>query len=315
MQRSLVKPNRSKDYWRKLSFDVTLVMLIFWLSFFISSYFNLSDNFFIWARGYEESLDIDELPIALLASLATLLWLSERRIFESNMLIKQNNALLQRVLAVQETERKRIAQDLHDELGQYLNAIKAQATSLLVDKTSSADTFNRAQRIVETADHGYHAARQMMHSLRPVALDELGLSAALEHLVDTWRSAQPSTSTDTHFKINIANNIDQFNENMNIGIFRIVQEALTNIAKHAKASLAEINVHCDKNAIHLRIHDNGIGFDTKQQKEGYGLKGYGLIGMYERVEALEGTLSIQSNKLGTSINVTISKSAELTQPT
>lgn len=302
MRHSLTKPNRNKHYWRKLSFDFILVATIFCLSFFTSSYFNLSDNYFIWARAYEESLDIDELPIGLLASLATLLWLSERRIYESNMLIKQNHALLQRVLEVQEIERKRIAQDLHDELGQYLNAIKAQATSLIVDKTSSADTLHTAQRIVETADHGYHAARQMMHSLRPVALDELGLSAALEHLVDTWRDMQPLESPNTHFQINILNDIDQLHENINIGIFRVVQEALTNIEKHAQASHVAINIKCVKNEIILNINDNGVGFDTKQKN-----KGYGLIGMVERAESLGGSLIVDSNLSGTSLTVTIDK--------
>lgn len=260
----------------------------------------------MWARAYEQSLDIDELPIGLLASLATLLWLSERRIYESNMLVKQNHALLQRVLEVQETERKRIAQDLHDELGQYLNAVKAQATSLLVDNTSSADTLDTAQRIIETADHGYHAARQMMHSLRPVALDELGLSAALEHLVDTWRDAQSSIDTRTQFDINIIDNIDQLNEQLNIGTFRIVQEALTNIAKHAKANHVKINIRCVKKDLLLHIEDNGCGFDTQQRN-----KGYGLIGMMERAQSLGGTLSIHSGHLGTMLNVSISKKNEL----
>lgn len=300
------QPNRNKNYWRKLGFDFILVMLIFCVTFLISSYFNLSDNYFMWARAYENSLDIDELPIGLLASLATLLWLSERRIYESNILIKQNHALLQRVMEVQETERKRIAQDLHDELGQYLNAVKAQATSLLIDHTSSADTLDTAQRIIETADHGYHAARQMMHSLRPVALDELGLSAALEHLVETWRDAQSSTDTRTQFDIHILNHIDQLNESMNIGIFRIVQEALTNIAKHAKADRVVINIRCVKKELLLHIKDNGCGFDIQQRNEGYG-----LIGMMERAQALGGTLNIHSGHLGTTLNVTISKNLAL----
>jgi len=216
------------------------------------------------------------------------------------MLIKQNHALLQRVLAVQETERKRISQDLHDELGQYLNAIKAQATSLLVDNTSSVDTLATAQRMIETADHGYHAARQMMHRLRPVALDELGLSAALEHLVNTWRNAQDSTNPHTDFQVNIMGNIDALDEQLNIGIFRIAQEALTNIAKHAKARHVVISMSYLNQQVTLNIQDDGIGFDTKKTANSFG-----LIGMVERAEALHGQLAINSDHQGTALTVTI----------
>lgn len=302
MQISPKKPPRSKQYWQKLLFDFVIVLLIFCVAYLISSYFNISDHFFLWAREYEESLDIDELPISLLASLTALLWLSERRIYESNILMKQNHALLQRVLEVQETERKRIAQDLHDDLGQYLNAIKAQATILLLDNVNSADTRMTAQRIAETADYSYQAARQMMHSLRPVALDELGLAAALEHLVETWSSAQGSSDSLTNYRINIHDNIDQFDEQINIGIFRIVQESLTNIAKHAKANVADINITCFENSLDICIKDDGVGFNTAEPN-----RGYGLMGITERAEALGGTLTINSSSVGTELVVSIRK--------
>lgn len=281
-------------------------MLIFCFAYLVSSYFNLSDHFFLWAKTYEETLDIDELPVSLLASLAVLLWLSERRIYESNLLMKKNHALLQRVLEIQETERKRIAQDLHDDLGQYLNAIKAQATSLLLGNSSSTDTRITALRIVETADHSYQAARQMMHSLRPVALDELGLTAALEHLIDTWSSTQAPSNHVTHYRININANIDQLDEQTNIAIFRIVQESLTNIAKHAKANIAIINITCSGNNLVLHIKDDGVGFNVGQPTGGYG-----LIGIAERAEALGGALTIHSNSQGTELIAIIIKQRSL----
>lgn len=293
---------RSKHYWRKLTFDLVFVLLIFCSAYLLSSYFNLSDHFFLWAKKYEASLDIDELPIGLLASLTALLWLSERRIYESNILMKQNHALLQRVLEVQETERKRIAQDLHDDLGQHLNAIKAQATILLLDNTNSPDTRMTAQRISETADYSYQAARQMMHSLRPVALDELGLATALEYLIETWSSAQGRADSFTKYHININGNIDQFDEQINIRIFRIVQESLTNIAKHARANIAVINVTYFANNLQLNIKDDGIGFNMTKPHQGYG-----LMGMTERADALGGSLTINSSNKGTEINVSFSQ--------
>jgi signal transduction histidine kinase len=300
------KPNRNKHYWKKVSVDLVIVLAIFCTAYLLSSYFNLSDNFFMWARKYEESWDIDELPISLLASLAALLWISERRIYESNMLMKQNHALLQRVLEVQEIERKRISQDIHDELGQYLNAIIAQATGLVINKSNSKETHHTAQRMIETADHAYQSARLMMHSLRPVALDELGLSAAIEHLVDTWRDTQASSQNPIDFQVSISDNIDEFDEQVNIGIFRIVQEALTNVAKHANANMVTITISATKNIILLKIKDNGIGFDIKEKNSGYG-----LIGMAERVESIGGNLTINSNNIGTEVIATIIKATNV----
>ncbi len=292
-----------KHYWQKVAFDSVLVLSIFFYAYTTSSYFNFSDQYFVWAKSYEDSLDIDELPVALLASLGALLWFSHRRIKESSILITQNHALLQRVLEVQEDERKRIAQDLHDELGQYLIAVKAQAVSLLEDKTTAPETLVAANRIINSAEHAYQAARHMMHSLRPVALDALGLSAALEHLIETWRESQTKSGyhfNNTHYSILINGEIDHFNEPLNIAIFRIVQEALTNIAKHAKAHQASIEIYHQNNLITLMILDDGVGFDTRQQTNGYG-----LLGMFERTAALGGTLDIKSND-GKGTHITVS---------
>ena len=296
-----------KHYWQKVAFDSIFVLGIFFLIYSTSSYFSFSDHYFVWAKAYEETLDIDELPVALLASMVALLWFSHRRIKESSMLMTQNHALLKRVLEVQEEERKRIAQDLHDELGQYLIAIKAQASSFMEEKSVSAETMSTATRIVNTADHAYIAARHMMHSLRPVALDALGLSAALEHLVNTWQETQKSNEhafKSTKYKIAIENNIDTFSEQINIAIFRIVQEALTNIAKHANAQHASVQIHSHQHQLFITIIDDGVGFDLRQNHSGYG-----LLGILERSEALGGNLSIKSEvAMGTKILVSMPNS-------
>jgi len=291
-------------YVRKIVFDSLFVLSIFIFAYTISSYFSFSDQYFAWANAYEDSLDIDELPIALITSFASLLWLSHRRIHESSMLQAQNHALLQRVLEVQEDERKRIARDLHDDLGQYLIAVKAQASSLIADKNVSQETFNMAERIMFTADHAYHAARHMMHSLRPVALDTLGLSAALEHLVETWNNVQKNSiqvASTTQYSLCLVNNIDEFSEHINIAIFRIVQEALTNIAKHANAKHASIHVQYKNNTFILNIVDDGVGFEMNKKTNGYG-----LLGILERCEALGGELLVKSDiRIGTKITAII----------
>lgn len=302
MQQHTAIPN-SHQHWKKIFLDFSLVAFALLVAFAISSYFNVSDQFYEWAMQYEDSWDIDELPLVLLVYFAGLLWFANRRMHESRRLIKQNHALLQRVLTVQETERKRLAQDLHDELGQYLNAIKVQATSLLVEPTVSAETAKTSHLIVETAEHGYQSARHMMQSLRPVALDECGLSAAIEHLIETWRHAQQNSPTKmrTLYSLAIRNNIDQFDETLNIAVFRIVQEALNNVAKHSNANHVEIALNINKEALTIECKDNGSGFNSAATSPGYG-----LMGIRERAEALHGSLKIDSDaEQGTNIMVSI----------
>jgi signal transduction histidine kinase len=305
-----------KMHSRSIALDSVWVPIAFLSAYAISSHFNFSDNYYIWARQYEQGLDIDELLPALLASLVALLWFAKRRINESKILIKKNHALLQRILEVQEDERKRIARDLHDDLGQYLSAIKAQSNSLLIDASSSADVQLTAKSITSSADHAYDATRNMIHSLRPVALDDLGLSAALEHLLDTWRSISTETmqsvarldknSRPTNYQLHIHGDIDSYHETVNITVFRIVQEALTNIAKHARAQAVLIDIESKANYLTIAITDDGVGFDISKQNSGYG-----LLGIAERVEALAGNMEISSQAIathadtGTKINIRI----------
>ncbi len=312
MQQHSVISN-SQQHWKKVFSDFALVAVALLIAFTASSYFNVSDQFYEWAMQYEDSWDIDELPLVLLVHFAGLLWFANRRMHESRRLIQQNHALLQRVLTVQETERKRLAQDLHDELGQYLNAIKVQATSLLVEPKVSAETAKTSHLIVKTAEHGYQTARHMMQSLRPVALDECGLSAAIEHLIETWRNAQQNSpsSMRTLYSLAIRDNIDQFDETLNIAVFRIVQEALTNVAKHADANHVEIALNIDKTKLTIECKDNGVGFNNAAISPGYG-----LMGIKERAEALQGELTITSaTHEGTVIMVSIPVARHLTPNT
>lgn len=268
--------------------------MLFFTVHTISSHYNFVDDYYSWARQYEQGVDIDELPSALLASLLGLLWFAKRRINESRQLIKKNQSLLQRILEVQEQQRKSIARDLHDDLGQYLSAIKAQAVSLL-DDNSHDYTQQMAQRIIASADHAYAATHNLIRTLRPVGLDELGLSAALEHLIDTWQPFDYSSSTEqgqlsaTRYQLKISGDIDGYSEKINIAVFRIVQESLSNNAKHAHAQLMSIHIAAENEQVKLTISDDGVGFDLSQQTPGYG-----LLGIAERVEALGGSLKINS---------------------
>ena len=296
--------------------DSLWIPIAFLWAYALSSHYNFFDNYYLWARQYEKNIDIDELLPALLAGLISSLWFAKKRMHESRLFIRKNQALLKRILQLQEDERKRIAQDLHDDLGQYLSAIKAQASSLMVDKNNNPDTKQTAQRIAASADHAYQTTHDLISALRPAALDDLGLSVALEHLLDSWRAINkktmiPSTGSDMnqqamHYQLHIQGNIDHYSESININVFRIVQEALTNISRHAHAQNVNVNIDGQKDLLTLVISDDGIGFDSDKCQGGFG-----LLGITERVESLAGHLSISRlnhanhKKNGTKISIQI----------
>jgi len=276
--------------------ELLVIPLLFATTYLLSSFYSFSDRFYHWTRRYERLLDIDEIVLALMVSLIGFIWFAYRRIRDTKILMVRNHELLKRVLEVQEAERKEIAQYLHDDLGQYLNAIQTRVKSLHMDAPHGSENQAILQQITHSADHAYLVTRRMIYHLRPVALDDLGLAAALEHLVSSWKSLEGGVhqSLPTQIELNIADNIDRLSEQANIAIFRIVQEAMTNIAKHAEATKAFVlvNTVMYQNAKYLKIsiEDNGKGFDVAKCMH----KGYGLPGIAERIEALSGELQIIS---------------------
>lgn len=293
---------------RVVLIELAVVLLAFVLTYALSSFFSASDHFYEWAQQYEKTSDIDELIFALLGFLLALMWFSTRRMNESRKLTLHNHILLQRLLKIQEDERKAIAQHLHDDLGQYLNAIKAHAASLSIDSANNEDTLFAGKCISNSAEHAYNATRLLMHNLRPVALDELGLSAAIEHIVDSWKTKIHNKNM-VKYQLDIVGDIDCLTENTNIAIFRIVQEALTNIAKHAKASSVYVAIKISNTLLNISVHDNGVGFDVNQKTSDKQLQAcYGLLGIAERAAAIAGKLEIISTpKLGTRISVEVKR--------
>jgi signal transduction histidine kinase len=206
--------------------------------------------------------------------------------------LSQNRLLSRRQILLLEDERKSMARELHDELGQYLNAIKLDAV-FIRDRTRTTlpDLHSSAQSIVEISSQVYDVVRGIMRRLRPVALDELGLVTALECLVDSWRERFP----EIDFSVTVAGNVDGLAEQLNITIYRLVQEALTNIAKHAKASSVRIAITksfdgSDADTVTVLVRDDGAGMDLHSRRPGLG-----ILGMRERVDALGGRLEIESH--------------------
>jgi len=283
----------------------------------------LSEAVLSWTRPWER-YQLDELPGVLLFLAAALAWFAWRRMKEARGALRQRMAAQLRLaealaenrrlslshVRAQEEERKALARELHDELGQHLNAIKVNAVSIRGRTEGKlADLHHAALAIIDVVDHVHGTLRDMLRRLRPVGLDELGLAAALEHLVHAWQARNP----DVHARLNIDCDVDALRENENIAIYRLVQEALNNVTRHARAGSVVISLAGMRNIesgsdgpghVTLIISDDGVG-----ARGGAAADGLGLIGMRERVEALHGRLTIGSGPTeGFRIEATIPRS-------
>lgn len=190
-----------------------------------------------------------------------------------------------------EEERRAIARELHDELGQSVTAIKSLALSI-AQRTRDGDVAvgQAAQLIVDTAGRIYDVMHGMIPRLRPLALDNLGLGDALGDLVDDWRLQQPAIE----FVAQIGAMPDDLGESLKLGVYRIAQEALTNAVRHAQAGRIEMTVAVEKAALRLRVRDDGRGLAADWQRPGH----FGVRGMRERAGALGGVLEVASSPGG-----------------
>ena len=212
----------------------------------------------------------------------------------------RNQLLTKRSLEIQEEERRNLSQELHDELGQTITAIKAVAVSISNKTTLEKRYINSSVKtIVEYSDHVYQVAKNMMHRLRPSVLDEFGLVKALENMIDEWNDNQDDIFCDFTF-LDVPTDLS---ESLKINIYRIIQESLTNILKHSNASQVAVTIKNDRldniERINLKIKDNGIGIDQDKI-----IPGFGLLGMKERVEMNGGVFEFESS-IGNGVKINI----------
>jgi two-component system sensor histidine kinase UhpB len=260
--------------WRDLAIAVSTALV----AALLAAQVELHERLFEVTRQWEH-FELDEWPSALLVFALSMVVLYARRHAQLRNALAENRRLMSRLLQVQEEERRRLARELHDELGQTLNAIKLDVMAL--------PDAAAAQRIAANADRVYGAAGDLVRSLRPPALDELGLSAALEACVDRWRLSHPSLAV----QLSMAGDLDHLGETLSLSLYRVVQEALTNCVRHARASHFYIDLTRDPGpgGVVLEMRDDGQGFDA-----GVARSGGGLAGMRERVGLLGGQFELLS---------------------
>jgi two-component system, NarL family, sensor histidine kinase UhpB len=203
--------------------------------------------------------------------------------------IQKNHQLTHELITLQEQERKSLARDLHDEFGQCLTAIHTDASVIL--KTSEKkypELQQSALAITQLSRHLIDMVSGLLQKLRPGILDELGLEAAIQDTVENWKNRHPNIQVS----MAISGITKSLPETHSITIYRLIQECLTNITRHAHAKNVRIEMdqisQLGKAGLQVSIKDDGIGFDVKKTE------GFGLPGMRERVEGLGGVLHIQS---------------------
>lgn len=210
-------------------------------------------------------------------------------------LVKQDKQLVElrkRLAALQEDERRRLARELHDNLGQLITGITVQAYMLDKQKGNPAFVAQASANIQQQCHAVHQGVRDLTNQLYPVFLSKLGLTTSIEQLVQNWQHThqiqvqwlqtpqyvEPDLTRDTH-------------------IYRIVQEIMTNIAKHAKATRVTIDYRVTYGQLWLTISDDGSGFNSTAQED----IGLGLSSIRERAEILDAELTIDSNASGTQV--------------
>jgi protein-histidine pros-kinase len=195
--------------------------------------------------------------------------------------------LADRLLTTREEERRHLARELHDELGQSLTSMRADIALVgEVARESVPALLPSADALTRTCEGMVTAVRHIVQQLRPPGLEAFGLTACLQQLVDSWQRRDAGRCT---YRLQIDGDLDRWDDTLSVSLFRLVQEGLTNAVRHGQASLIEVAVHERADGLHLRVQDNGPLADVPVP----GLDGgHGLLGMRERVLALGGTLSL-----------------------
>lgn len=218
--------------------------------------------------------------------------------------------LAHRLLSAREEERQHLARELHDEFGQYLASLNAEAAFAreLADEGVPA-LRPCADAIGRTASHMMEVLQQILHRLRPIGLEEFGLLPSLQQLVDGWNQR---CRDGTAFTLAADADLGQLQDEINVSIYRIVQESITNAVRHGQARRVAVTLQRRGGGLLLEIDDDGHGQPPlESQSEPHKSGGFGLLGMEERVLALGGSLAVRSAPAGgTTVSVRLPDGAQ-----
>jgi signal transduction histidine kinase len=211
--------------------------------------------------------------------------------------------LSQRLLKVQDEERRKLARDLHDSTGQTLAALKLSISFLEEHCKQNPATLVLVADVAQLADHAVEEIRTMSYLLHPPLLDEVGFACAAEWYIDGF-----AKRSGINVRAEIAKSCGRLPKKVEIALFRVLQESLTNVHRHSGASEANIRFQHEAEAVILEIRDFGKGIPEERLRLLLGVSaetGIGLAGMRERLHELDGRLEIESDGCGTSMRATV----------
>jgi two-component system sensor histidine kinase UhpB len=295
--------------------------------YFIASYFQFAESWQEWAQ-HKEKYQFDELVFVFLTFSICLILFTYRRYkdletslkhnivisnrlenknTEISTLLNQNRELINHITQAREMERNQLANDLHDVFGQHLAAIDVNL-AVAIKYSKDDDKLNPILNTIQTsASHLINVTRSQLHSIKQPSLKSVGLSASIESFVSQWLVSFPS------YQLSISTHVEDswVDYDTGLSIYRCIQESLSNIVKHAKASAIIISVRTHKNKVAnesgekeivLIIQDDGVGLTSGKKPA----SGFGIIGMRERISALSGEFFIEPcEPTGTKIQIKI----------
>ena len=276
--------------------DLALVVLLTLASFLLAGAVEWHETVSRWTARWE-FWQVDEVPTALTILAFGLAWFAFRRRAEAGAalrlraqaqaealrLLDHNRELARQLINVQESERRALARELHDELGQSCNAIRVEA-AYIQRAHDPRQIAAAAARIAATAESLYQNVRSLLRRLRPAELDELGLLAAMKALCEAWEQRSGIACV---FHPDGA--LDELGDTLDTALYRVAQEALSNVVRHAGATRVRIHLQRTAQGLRLLVEDDGRGFNPQVDT-----RGLGLLGAGERAAALGGQLQVDS---------------------
>jgi signal transduction histidine kinase len=225
----------------------------------------------------------------------------ERHRLAQERLAAERRSLLGRLIAVQEEERTRIARELHDEAGQSLTALRLGVEGAEADLRAGRreQCLARLRTLSELGSDAISELERLVLDLRPAQLDRLGLLSTLR-----WYLGRLGTQTKTATRLQVTGSARRLDSQIETGLFRIVQEALTNVARHSGARHVQVNVRFSSTAVVLEVRDDGVGFDSDAAS--VSPTAVGLLGMRERAQLIGGAFTVTSDEgKGTCVRVEV----------
>jgi len=198
----------------------------------------------------------------------------------------ENHALAGNMLTVQETERRDLSRELHDELGPCLFGIRVDLIEIerVAAEHALVEIEEKVESVKSITSHIQSLVRKMLSRLRPLTLDDLGLIDALRDMLRNWRDRQPEVDWEWDF----VGDCRELEDTVQVTVYRIVQECTTNCVRHANAKHVKVELRLDDESLKVTITDDGVGLKSNN------INGFGLIGMRERVSALGGRIAFDT---------------------